>query len=186
MEGGRMLLGSLAKSVGVLLATVAALVVFTYWPEYGQVFGRTPAEVRGALAGLDLPPHVFGSVPKKVKVLTPSLGTMVWSISEDESEEMMRYVVTLTAQGAGATRVKVDVTGRTGTPIADVASYSVRTRAVRNIYVIAMKEQIAAALEQRDFQTAKIMLPTAIAVLVNMTYISAWLEDAGNSPPRRG
>ena len=180
-----MLLGSLAKSVGILLATVAAMVVFTYWPEHGQVFDRTPAEVRSTLAGLDLPPHVFGSVPKKVKVLTPSPGTMVWSITENESEEM-RYVVTLTAQGAGATRVKVDVTGRTGTPIADVASYSVRTRAVRNIYVIAMKEQIAAALEQRDFQTAKIMLPTAIAVLVNMTYISAWLEDAGNSPPRRG
>jgi hypothetical protein len=183
MEGGRMLLGSLAKSVGILLATLAAMVVFTYWPEHGQVFDRTPAEVRRTLAGLDLPPLVFGDVPKKVKVLTPSPEMMVWSITENESEEMMRYVVTLTAQGAGATRVKVYVTGPTEGPLGNVAARMARNRAICNMYVIAMKEQIAAALERRDFQTAKIMLPTAIAVLVTIT-ISSWLEGTSNPPPR--
>jgi hypothetical protein len=174
----------LAKSVGMLLAMVAGLIVFTFWPEHGQVFDRSTAEVRSTLEGLDLPPHVFGSVPKKVKVLTPSPGTVVWSITENESEEM-RYVVTLTAQGAGATRVKVYVTGPTEGPLGNVAARIAQNRAIRNMYVIAMKEQIAAALEQRDFQTAKIMLPTAIAVLVTIT-ISSWLDNAGNTPPRRG
>jgi hypothetical protein len=62
--GGRMP-GNLAKSVGTLLAIVEGLVVFTFWPERGQVFDRPTAEVRGILKGVDLPPHVFGSVPKR-------------------------------------------------------------------------------------------------------------------------
>jgi hypothetical protein len=170
--GGRML-GNLAKSVGTLLAIAAGLLGFTFWPERGQVFGRPAAEVRGTLEGLGLPPHVFGSVPKKVKVLTPSRETMVWSIAEYENEEMMRYVVTVAAEGASATRVTVDVTGPTKGPFGDVAARMARNRAVRNLYVIAMKEQIAAALELRSFQTVKIVLPTVIAVLVNLTALSS-------------
>jgi hypothetical protein len=177
------LVNNLIRTVGTLLAVVAALLVFTFWPEHGQVFGRPAAEVRDALKGLDLPPHVFGSVPKTVRVLTPSPGTMVWSIYEYENE-LMRYVVTLAAEGASATRVSVDVTKPNGAPLGNAAANVVRNRAVRNIYVIAMKEQIAAALEQRDFQTVKIVLPSVIAVLVNMTYISSWLSGAGNSPSR--
>jgi hypothetical protein len=179
--GGRMR-GNIAKGVGTLLAIVAGLLAFTYWPEQGQVFGRPPAEVRRTLEGLDLPPHVFGSEPKKVKVLTPSPKTMVWSITENEDEEM-RYVVTLAAEGAGATRVMVDVTGPTKGPLGDVAARMARNRAIRNLYVIAMKEQIAAALEQRSFQTIKIVLPTVIAVFVAAT--SSRLDSAGGSPPRR-
>ena len=129
------------------------------------------------MRGLDLPPHVFGSVPKTFKVLTPAPGTMVWSIAEYDSEEMIRYVVTLAAEGAGATRVTVDVTGPAGTPI-------VGNRVIRNMYIIAMKEQIAAALEQRSFQDYKIVLPSVIAVLVNLTRISAWLSGDGNAPRR--
>ena len=159
-----------------LLAIGAGLVAFTFWPERGQVFGLPAAEVRGILQGLGLPPHVFGSVPKKVKVLTPSPDTVVWSITEYENEEMIRYVVTLAAEGASATRVKVDVTGPTKGPFGDVAARMARNRAVRNVYVTAMKEQIAAALEQRDFQTFKIVLPSAIAVLIN-------LKDLASSSP---
>jgi hypothetical protein len=179
--GGRMR-GKIAKGVGTLLAIVAGLLAFTFWPEQGQVFDRTPAEVRGVLAGLDLPPYVFGDEPKKFKVLTPSPKTMVWSITENEDEEM-RYVVTLAAEGASATRVMVDVTGPTKGPLGDVAARWARNRAIRNLYVIAMKEQIAAALEQRSFQTIKIVLPTVIAVFVAAT--SSRLDSAGSSPPRR-
>jgi hypothetical protein len=163
--GGRMR-DNLMKGVGTLLAIVAGLIAFTYWPERGQVFDRTAAEVRSSLAGLDLPPLVFGDEPKKVKVLTPSPNTMVWSISENEDEEMMRYVVTLAAEGARATRVVVDVTGPTKGRLGDVAARLARNRAIRNMYVIAMKEQVAAALEQRSFQTVKIVLPSVIAVFV--------------------
>ena len=173
------MLGNLVKTLGGLLAVVAGLLAFTFWPEYGQVFGRPAAEVRGTLLGLGLPPHVFGSVPKKVTVLTPSSGAIVWSINEYDSDEMLRYVVTLAAEGAGATRVTVDVTGPAGKPIAG-------NRVIRNMYIIAMKEQIAAALEQRDFQTFKIVLPSVIAVLVNMTRISAWLSGDANPQRRAG
>jgi hypothetical protein len=47
-----------------------------------------------------------------------------------------------------------------------------RNRTIRNLYVTATKEQIAAALEQRSFRTAKIVLPSVIAVLVNLIGIS--------------
>jgi hypothetical protein len=165
--GGRMR-NNLIKNAGWLLAILVGLLAFTYWPEYGQVFARPAAEVRGTLIGLDLPPHVFGSVPKTFKVLTPSPQTMVWSISEYETEQL-RYVVTLAAEGPKATRVTVDVTGPNKTAIA-------QNRTIRNMYIIAMKEQIAAALEQRSFQTYKIVLPSVIAVLVNLFNISAWLS----------
>jgi hypothetical protein len=106
-KGGRMLL--LIKSVGSLLAMVVAVLAYTFWPEQAQVFDRPTAEVRNLLKELDLPPHVFGSEPKTFKVLTPSPETMVWSITANVNEEM-RYVVTLAAEGARATRVRVDVT----------------------------------------------------------------------------
>jgi hypothetical protein len=70
--------------------------------------------------------------------------------------------------------VTVDVAGRAGTPIAG-------NRVIRNIYILAMKEQIAAALEQRSFQTYKIVLPSMIAVLVNLFKISAWLSGGPGS-----
>ena len=101
---------------------------------------------------------------------------LVWSITEHEDEEMMRYVVTLTAAGASATRVVVYVTKPNGAPLGNAAGNFVQNRAIRNMYVIAMKEQIAAALEQRDFQTVKIVLPSVIAVLVNLMNLSAWLS----------
>jgi len=116
--------GKFTGTVVTLLAVGAGLVAFIFWPEQGQVFGRSTAEVRGGLQGLGLPPHVFGSVPKKLKVLAPSPETMVWSITENESEEM-RYGVTLTAEGASATRVTVNVTGPAATPIG-------RNRVARN------------------------------------------------------
>jgi hypothetical protein len=171
--GGRMR-DNLIKTAGGLLAIVVGLLAFTYWPEYGQVFGRPAAEVRGTLIGLGLPPYVFGSVPKTVKVLTPSAETIVWSISEYDANEQLRYVVTLAAEGASATRVTVDVTGPNKAAIAG-------NRVIRNMYIIAMKEQIAAALEQRDFQTYKIVLPSVIAVLVNLFNISAWLSGGPGS-----
>jgi len=173
----------LVKCLYSLLAIVAAVLAYTYWPEQAQVFDRPIGDVRSILQVVGLPPHVFGSVPKKVKVLNPSQGTMVWSISEDEREDM-RYVVTLVSEGPSATRVTVDVTGRPGTPIADKGSLAIRFRAVRNIYITAMKEQIASALERRDFQTYKIVPPSAIAVLVNMATLSSWLSG-GDSSPRR-
>jgi ribosomal protein S9 len=98
----------------------------------------------------------------------------VWSISEYDANEQLRYVVTLAAEGASATRVTVDVTGPNKAAIA-------RNRVIRNMYIIAMKEQIAAALEQRDFQTYKIVLPSVIAVLVNLFNISAWLSGGPGS-----
>jgi hypothetical protein len=53
-----------------------------------------------------------------------------------------------------------------------VAARIARNRTIRNLYVTATKEQIAAALEQRSFRTAKIVLPSVIAVLVNLIGIS--------------
>jgi hypothetical protein len=173
-KGGRMLL--LIKSVGSLLAMVMAVLAYTFWPEQAQVFGRPTAEVRNLLKEVGLPPHVFGSEPKTFKVLTPSPERMVWSIAEQGNEEMLRYVVTLTAEGARATRVRVDVTRPNGAPLGPVTANALQRRTVRNIYTVAMREQIAAALERRDFESYKIMFPTAIAVLVNMTALSNWLS----------
>lgn len=154
------MLGNLIKAVSAPLAVAAGLFAFTVWPEHGQVFDKPAAEVRNCLQGLGLPPHVFGSVPKNLTVLTSSPQTMVWSITERENEQL-RYVVTLDAEGAEATRVTVDVAGPNEAAIAG-------NRAIRKLYIVAMKEQIAAALEQRDFQTLKIVLPSVIAVLVNL------------------
>jgi hypothetical protein len=164
----------LIKGVGSLLAMVVAVLAYTFWPEQAQIFDRPTAEVRNLLKGLDLPPHVFGSEPKTFKVLTPSPETMVWSITANVDEEV-RYVVTLAAEGARATRVKVDFMRANGAPFGPVTANVLQRRTVRNIYTVAMKEQIAAALERRDFEASKIMFPTAIAVLVNMTALSNWL-----------
>ena len=166
----------LIKSVGSLLAMVVAVLAYTFWPEQAQVFDRPTAEVRNLLKEVGLPPHVFGSEERTFKVLTPSPERMVWSITEHVNEEIMRYVVTLTAEGANSTRVRVDVTRANGAPLGPATANALQKRTVRNIYTVAMKEQIAAALERRDFEAHKIMFPTAIAVLVNMTALSNWLS----------
>src|ERR1700712_4611225 len=110
-KGARMLM--LIKGVGSLLVTVVWLLAYTFWPEQAQVFDRPMPEVRNLLKEVGLPPHVFGSVEKTFKVLTPSPERMVWSITEHVDEEI-RYVVTLTAEGARSTRVSVDFTRPNG------------------------------------------------------------------------
>ena len=169
MEGRRMLL---IKSAGSLLVTVVWVLAYTFWPEQAQVFQRPVAEVRNLLKEVGLPPHVFGSVEKTFKVLTPSPERMVWSITENVDEEI-RYVVTLTAEGANATRAMVDFTRPNGAPIGPVTANALQRRTVRNVYINAMNEHIAASLERREFQMYKIMLPTAIAVLINMSALAA-------------
>ena len=143
-----------------------------FWPEQAQVFDRPPAEVRSLLKEIGLPPHVFGSVERTLTVLTPSPEKMVWSITEPGEEEL-RYVVTLTAQGPSSTRVGLDFMRASGVPIGPPTANFLQRRTVRNVYINAMQEHIAASLERREFQMYKIMVPTGIAVLINFSALMA-------------
>ena len=58
-------------------------------------------------------------------------------------------------------------------PIGPVTANALQRRTVRKVYINAKNEHIAASLERREFQMYKIMLPTAIAVLINMSALAA-------------
>jgi hypothetical protein len=93
---------------------------------------------------------------------------VLW-IARWNGEEIFRYVAHLTEEGGGATRVSLELKGVRGGGAGDVAKRLSETPTTRNLYLIAMNERIASALERRPFRMWRLYPAMGAAIVVNMT-----------------
>ena len=151
------------------------------WGESAVTYKQPISAVRAKLETLEAPPLVFGSEhDRRLKLVQSSSQSVVWTV-EDGGKEALRFTARLTPVRADATEVKIDVSGPTSGAFGDVQRRLSEYRSVRHMYVIAMKEQVAATLGDRAYNWAAVAPTVAFAVFANMTGLSAQMDSAGQA-----
>jgi hypothetical protein len=180
---------------GAVTLTVMFLYAAGYFSASTQVFNVPLAEAHDTLARTPLPPIVLGSsngddIPRftskfpttiKIDLLPPpsrdhaahgfkidasNPKRIVWTFLKDGAEALF-FIATLEPAGDGSTRIAVDLTGPSSGRYGDMAKKIGANRTIRNLYVTAMKEQIAAVLEHRDFNLTGIYPAMLAATAAN-------------------
>ncbi len=161
----------------LLLVAFCAYVVFDVVLGEAAVTYKQPiADVRARLETVEAPPLFFDG--KQFKLLQVDSRSVVW-IVEEYGKEGMRFTARLAPAGADATAVKIDVSGP-----GDVQRRLSEHWSVRHMYIVAVKEQVAATLGDRIYNWA-IVAPTVVfAVLTHLPELSAQM-DGGRGASRQ-
>jgi hypothetical protein len=142
------------------------------------------AEARKVLEDTGLPPLVFGSDEPEVAVRAEGPSRIVWILHEDGAE-MMRYVASLSPAGDASTRIELDLVGATQGRFGKTGERLAQNESIRHLYLVAMEEQIAAALERRPFDRTTILPATAAAAAANIGRISQDMDRIAEADQRR-
>jgi hypothetical protein len=171
--------------IGIALLCLAPLALIAGRAQTGgSVYAVPIGEARKVLEGTGLPPLVFGSDEPDVAVRAEGPSRIVWILHKDGAE-MMRYVASLSADGETATRISLDLVGATHGPFRNTGERLARNGAIRRLYLVAMEERIASALEGRPFNQAAILPATAAATAANIGRISADMDRIAEADHRR-
>lgn len=172
------------------------------------------AEVHDTLSRTPLPPVVFGSdadssipqftsaIPMTMKVeMLPEPGEddgmprnfdidasdptrVTWTLKR-EGNPVFSLTAHLTATGQSSTRITVDLTAPEGDAGGEIAERIAKYGTIKNMYVTAMKEQIAASLEGRDFNLSSIYPAMMAAAAANSTELVGNLQRGIEADQKR-
>ena len=148
------------------------------------VYPMPPGAVRGTLARTQLPPLVFGDTMPALRVETDGGSRVVWIVMRQRAE-IMRFVATLSLAGDGGTRIDLALAGATTGRFGNVEQRLAANPTVRVMYLVAMREQIAAELERRPFDMTKVYPALAAATQANMGAILDRFDNSGDEFRRR-
>jgi hypothetical protein len=139
------------------------------------------AQARQDLKKAELPP-VFGSQPLDAQVRDVGNSQVVWIVRRN-GEELFSYFAELKAEGDGATRVKVRLEGAQGRT-ENYAKKLAEKPKIRDMYIIAMEERVAATLERRPFEMARIYPAMSAAAVSNMGNLQSSVDQAAEASNR--
>jgi hypothetical protein len=128
-------------------------------------------------------PEVFGERQPTARVQSRQ-GHVEW-IVEDDGAEVMRYVIELVPVDAGHTRIDIALKGVTQGKFGNVDERLRNDRAVRNLYVAAMSEQLDSVLAHHPFRYSAIKRPIVGAAKAHMFEISQWMDHAADAQHQR-
>ena len=148
----------------------------------GHVYQAPIAEAHRILIATGLPPMVFGSEEPSSQVLEAG-SDVIWVVQKDGSE-VFRYIAHLEPEGPGATRVKVEFKAPESGPSGNVAQRLAQHPEVKHLYLVAIDERIASALEHRPFDITRVYPATIAATVANMGAISASADAAAAASER--
>lgn len=166
-----------------ILALTALVLAAGCTQDRGTVYQVPPAQARQVLMATDLPPFVFGTETPPHEVRADGPSEIVWIVRRGDVE-VFRYVAHLAEARDGATRVKVELKGAEGGPAGDVAQKLKDKPAIRTLYLTAMRERVASALEGRPFQMSRLYPAMTVATAENMGAIRASVDQAATDSER--
>jgi hypothetical protein len=171
--------------IGIALLGLAPLALIAGRAQTrGSVYAVSIGEARQVLARTGLPPLVFGSNEPEVAVRAEGPSRIVWILHKDGAE-MMRYVALLSPEGETSTRISLDLIGATQGPFRHTGDRLAQNVTIRNLYLVAMEERIASALERRPFDQTKILPAMAAATAANIGRISEDVDRIAEADRRR-
>jgi hypothetical protein len=174
----------LTSAFGLLLVAVVCFGQ-SAWKRYaGQVFDVPLGEAHRILEQTGLPPEVLGSEDHDFEVQAEDPARIVWIVKMD-GKEAMRFIADLSAAGEKSTRVYVDVAGPASGPMSYVASRLSENFTIKNLYVTAMEEQVAAALSHREFHLTAVYPAMMVAFLANIGQLNDMDEHDSEATRKR-
>ena len=133
---------------------------------------------RQILSKTDLPP-IFGSNTPGIEILNrPS--EVSW-IVRDNGSEFMRFVAKLSDAGEGRTRVGLELKGVKSGPAGNVEQRFAENPSLKNVYVEAMAERIASAMEGRPLDMTKVYPALMVAAIVLANNTRRFVDEAAKS-----
>jgi hypothetical protein len=179
------------KGLALTAAVIGGVIAYDFTREGAEVYTVPVAQAHKLLKTAGLPDRVFGSEPKKFDVDSRDPRKIVW-IVKDGGNEAMRFAALLSPVDAGSTEVRVDVSGPTSGPFGDMQRRLSEYRTIRHLYVMAMKERVAATLEGREFSFVTLIPATTVAMLSAVVGLAASndqktaaMQDAARSDRER-
>ena len=176
-----------ALRLGLTAAVIGGLIAFEFMREGAEVYKMPVAQAHQLLQSSGLPDRVFGDEPKTFDVDSRDPRKIVW-IVKDGGNEAMRFAALLSPVNAGSTEVRVEVSGPTSGAFGDMQRRLSEYRSIRHLYVLAMKERVAATLEGREFSFVGLIPASTLAVAstvlglaVSNTLKTAAVQDAARS-----
>ena len=136
---------------GILAAIGAALLLSGCGAaSLGQTFDITAAEAKQILKRTEVPYDVLGNNDLRSHVIEKSPTSLVWKVTL-EGAEYLQFTADLSSADPASTQVVVSVKGPASGRYAKMEKALNDNVTVKNLYLAAMEEEIAAALEKRDF-----------------------------------
>ena len=160
-----------------LLAIMAIALLTGCAPWGGTVYHVPLAEARRILAATGLPPYVFGTNDPEWTVHAGDQD-VTWTIRRGETE-LFHYTAHLKQVDPQNTRVEVELVG-VGNAVKGLAEHP----RIRDMYIVAINELVASALEHREFQIARVYPALGVATLENMGRLRASFEQAAAASER--
>jgi len=172
-------------------AVIGGAIAYDFMREGAAVYKVPVARAHELLKSAPLPDYVFGSEPKTLDVDSRDPRKIVW-IVKDGGREAMRFAALLSPVDAGSTEARVEISGPTSGPFGDVQRRLSEYRTIRHLYVMAMKERVAATLEGREFSFVTLIPATTVATLSAVVRLAASndqktaaMQDAARSDRER-
>jgi hypothetical protein len=179
------------KGLALTAAVIGGVIAYDFTREGADVYNVPVAQAHELLKSAGLPDHVLGSEPKEFDVDSRDRRKIVW-IVKDGGKEAMRFAALLSPVDARSTEVRVEVSGPTSGPFGDVQRRLSEYRTIRHLYVMAMKERVAATLEGRQFSFVTLIPATTVATLSAVVGLAASndqktaaMQDAARSARER-
>lgn len=164
----------------IAAAIVAIALIAAYWLHSGPVFQVPITQARHILVETGLPPDVFGTEEPAWEVRDDG-SQVTWIVRRDDAE-IFRYVAHLKQQDPGSTRVEVELVGAQSGPGGNVAQRLAEHPEIKEMYLVAINERIASALEHRPFDIKRVYPATAVAFVENIgAFLSSMDEMAAAS-----
>jgi hypothetical protein len=149
--------------LGVLV--IGSVIAYDFAREGAEVYKVPVVQAHQLLASAGLPDYVLGlGESKKFDVDSRDPRKIVWIVKEG-GNEAMRFAAMLSPVDAGSTKIRVEVSGPTSGPFVEVQRRLAKYLTIRHLYVLAMKERVAATLEGREFSIVTLIPAATIAVL---------------------
>jgi hypothetical protein len=140
---------------------------------------RPVSEVHELLAGADELPPVFGSDEPDLRMDTVDPNAVAWVLSV-KNEELMRFVATLTPDGDKKTLVDVSVRAAP-----EIEKRLNDNASIRDFYLAAMREQVEATLEGREFDVSRTYPAMQKAMAANIGNIARSANEAAEADRKR-
>ena len=146
----------------------------------GKIYPTTAEHMHEVLAHVDDLPPIFGSNVPDLSMETSDPKQVRWIVSLRGSE-IMRYVADIEPAGDHGARVTLHLVGATD----EIQARMKEHPEIRNLYLVAMREEIDAEFENRPFDISRTYGALMTATAANIGTISNQMDAAAKADQER-
>lgn len=162
------MVGVIFKRATILIAALALAACGSRPPDGVLVYPIEPDAMRVLLKDVDFPYWAYGQAGAQAdaEVRTNADGEIVWTLEEFDGADIIRYTAAVAPEASGS-RITIGIEGPAKGKYKMVGPKLDANPTIKRLYLLAMQEEIAAKIENRQVRSDKIMPAMMAAVFAN-------------------